>query len=113
MPAAYTVKVYDDDEGEDLGVYESPYLPRVGDDFILWHPRVCASEHNPFIGTVNKVTHEARPGVDGAPGLVETIVWLVEEYAPAMLYCDCSPEDRARHGVEDGHCTNCNGSRIA
>jgi hypothetical protein len=46
----FIIKVPNDDEGEELGVYESDYLPRVGDPFALWHPRVCAKKDEPFLG---------------------------------------------------------------
>ena len=99
MPS-YTIKVPNDDEGEDLGEYEADYLPRVGDQLVLWHQRVTA------------VTHEAwsdPPGIK-FPGRrrVDTTVWLGEEHAAPTLYCDCSEEQRLKYGVEsDGRCANC------
>jgi len=53
----FTVMVNDDDEGEDLGEYEADYLPRVGDGFALWHPRVCKDKDAPFLGVVEAVRH--------------------------------------------------------
>jgi len=123
----FTVKVNNDDEGEDLGEYEADYLPRVGDDFALWHPRVCEDEDATFLGVVDQVRHEATAG-DKQPngtydvGVVHTTVWLVEEHAPPVLYCDCTPEERERLAKraelgdgqdvdEDGVCGDCRGKR--
>jgi len=116
MPS-FTIKVPNDDEGEDLGEYESDCLPRVGDPFVLWHPRVCPDRHRPFCGVVSGVTHEATNPIlrpDGSLlGVVETVVWLTEEHAAPSLYCDCSEEDRVRHVVVDGACDNCGHARRA
>lgn len=115
MPS-FTIKVPNDDEGEDLGSYESDYLPRVGDPFVLWHPRVC-TKREPFCGVVSGVTHltidKDHPyGHQHAKAnVVETTVWLVEEHASPTLYCDCTEEDRARHGAPDGECANCGHQR--
>lgn len=109
MPS-FTIKVPNDDNGEDLGEYEADYLPRVGNPFVLYHRRVSPREHEPFCGIVSMVTHQAiDKDYDRAPNnSVVTTVWLVEEHAAPVLYCDCSEEERARHGVEDdGLCENC------
>lgn len=112
MPS-YTIKVPNDDEGEDLGEYESDFLPRVGDPFVLWHPRVNPDEHHPFMGVVSEVVHEATHGrqYDDGLGRVSTVVWLAEEHAAPTLYCDCSEEERVSHVVVDGACDNCGHTR--
>jgi hypothetical protein len=114
MPS-YTIKVPNDDEGEDLGEYEADYLPRVGDPFVLWHPRVCAERDKPFCGVVSAVTHEvihsSHPYALEHPRgrrSVVTTVWLAEEHAPPTLYCVCTEEERSKWKVEaDGRCENC------
>lgn len=115
MPS-FTIKVPNDDEGENLGEYQSDYLPRVGDPFVLWHPRVCRKDE-PFCGVVSMVTHEAsRLEVDEkkiTESHVQTTVWLVEEHAAPTLYCDCSNRERETHGVTDGQCDNCGHARDA
>ena len=113
MPS-YTIKVPNNDEGEDLGEYESDYLPRVGDPFTLWHPRLdSAGGRVPFCGIVSAVQHEAHYDPTSA-STVKTTVWLVEEHAPPKLYCDCFKEVRAQFGVdEDGDCENCGHARRA
>ena len=81
MPS-FAIKVPNDDEGENLGEYVSDYLPRVGDPFVLWHPRVCRKKDEPFCGVVSGVTHEAfdkdHPyACEGNPAnIVSTVVWL-------------------------------------
>jgi len=121
MPS-FTIKVPNDDEGEHLGTYESDYLPRVGDPFVLWHPRVCAERDKPFCGVVSGVTHEvvhaSHPYATGnypkgEQRSVETTVWLTEEHAPPTLYCDCTEEERARWGAVEGQCENCGHARRA
>jgi hypothetical protein len=112
MPS-YTIKVLNDDEGEDLGTYEADYLPRVGDPLVLWHHRVCPDKNHPFCAVVSAVTHEAIGAGHPYAGtantcVVETVVWLTEEHAPPTLYCDCTEEERASHPVDgDGRCENC------
>ncbi|SRR5579871_1124727 len=112
MPS-YTIKVPNNDEGEDLGEYEANFLPRVGDRFTLWHPRVNGGKdgrYSPFCGVVSAVDHEAN--FDPEKGDVETTVWLVEEHAAPKLYCNCSEEERSRFGVdEDGDCGSCGHAR--
>lgn len=118
------VKVSNDDEGEDLGLYESDYLPRVGEDFALWHPRVCKDPDIPFLGVVESVTHEAYCGEPPGPedkgkpvyagrfvGSVHATVWLIEQHAPPTLYCVCTEEDRKETPVVDGYCDECRGVR--
>jgi hypothetical protein len=114
MPT-FTVKVPNDDEGEDLGEYESDYLPRVGDAFALWHPRVCKDEYTPFLGIVQSVSFDAYCGDRGSAGArkvgsVNATVWLVEDGAPPQRYCDCSPE--MRRPLEDGTCDDCRGTIV-
>jgi hypothetical protein len=110
----FTVKVPNDDEGEDLGEYASDYLPREGERFAIWHPRVCKDEHVPFLGVVIEVTHEARcPDPGEEVGSVHTTVWLGEEDAPPALYCVCTPEERQLRPVVDGYCDECRGVRGA
>ena len=113
MPS-YTIKVPNDDEGEDLGEYEADYLPRVGDPFVLWHPRINPKEDEPFCGVVSMVTHEAtflsvaaEDGKSTSESYVETTVWLAEEHAPPELFCDCSEKEREGSEVVDGACDNC------
>jgi hypothetical protein len=36
------------DDGEDLGLYEADYLPRVGDKFFLFDPRLTGGGDQPF-----------------------------------------------------------------
>lgn len=105
MPS-FTIKVPNNDEGMDLGEYQSDYLPRVGDRFSLMHPIVSPKKDYPFLGVVMAVDHEAVCEEDG--NYVVTTVWLVEEYAAPTLYCDCSEEEQAQHGVnESGDCGSC------
>jgi hypothetical protein len=117
MPS-FTIKVPNFDDGEDLGEYEADYLPRVGDPFVLWHPRVCPKKDQAFCGVVSGVTHEAvakghpyyNAGIGAA--FVETVVWLTEELAAPTLYCDCTEEERARWSVGlDGKCESCGQAR--
>lgn len=121
MPS-FIIKVPNDDEGEDLGEYESDYLPRVGEAFTVWHPRLGSLDpHQPFLGVVHAVDHEAHCGdrktADGredpnaprGPGYVTTTVWLVEDAASPPRFCDCSPRERELHGVADGVCECCHG----
>lgn len=108
----YAIKVPNGDEGKDLGEYEADYLPRVGDSFTLWHPRVCAEKDRPFCGVVDAVTHEAfhisHPYSSAdCESAATTTVWLVEEQAAPTLYCECSEAERAPHGTKDGKCENC------
>lgn len=113
MPS-YTIKVPNNDEGEDLGEYESNYLPRVGDPFVLWHPRVCRGKHEPFCGVVSAVTHEAVHHNLDNPTAVDTTVWLVEEHSAPTLYCECTEVERVKHGMDaDGSCANCGSTRRA
>ena len=109
MPS-YTIKVPNNDEGEDLGRFEADYLPRVGDRFTLWHPRVNPGKHNSFCGVVSAVDHEAifQAVEGGEDGYVTTTVWIAEEAPAPTLYCDCSEEERAKWKVEaDGRCESC------
>jgi len=109
MPS-YTIKVPNNDEGEDLGEFHADYLPRVGDRFTLWHPRVNPGKHHPFCGVVSGVDHEAQFDSDG--GSVETVVWLVDEAPAPELFCDCTEEERAKWSVgEDGRCESCGHTR--
>jgi len=114
----FNIKVSNHDEGENLGVYESDYLPRVGDPFALWHPRVCPRKDEPFCAIVSGVTHETvskeHPYGKTNPvnaNVVETVVWLMEEYAAPVLFCDCTEEERVKYEVIDGTCENCNHPR--
>ena len=112
--SSFTIKVPNDDEGEDLGEYESDYLPRVGDPFVLWHPRVCRKKDEPFCGIVYLVMHETVDKKHPYKGsnVVETSVWLMEEHAAPVLYCDCSEEDRVKWGADaDGRCESCGHTR--
>lgn len=122
MPRFF-LKVPDNDEGEYLGEYESDYLPRVGEDFAVWHPRLCADPHQPFLGIVREVTHEARYS-EGADNFAVTTVWLDECFQAPTLYCACAPEElrkfASRAGQtgefavdEDGTCKNCGGKARA
>jgi hypothetical protein len=115
MPS-FRIMVPNGDEGEDLGEYESDYLPRVGDWLTLSHPRVSGRRGDPFCAVVESVRHEARCGEPGEHGLrkvgtVTTTVWLVEEQAAPTLYCDCAPEVRERHGATGGVCNSCGSER--
>jgi hypothetical protein len=119
MPS-FTIKVPNDDEGEDLGEYVSDYLPRVGDPFTLWHPRVCRKKDEPFCAVVSGVTHEAfdkdHPYARGwnPANVVATVVWLAEEHAVPTLYCVCSEEERVMSSVsKSGECANCGHARRA
>jgi hypothetical protein len=113
MPS-FTIMVPNDDEGEDLGEYMSDYLPRVGDPFVLWHPRVCRKKDEPFCGVVSGVTHEAfdKDHLYAKGGLVTTFVWLALEHAAVELFCDCTEGERVMSGVdEEGECVNCGHTR--
>lgn len=112
MPS-FTIKVPNDDDGHDLGDYESDYLPRVGDPFVLMHPRVNPRKDHPFVGTVSLVTHDAY-AADGPRerGYVETTVWLTEEAPAPQLYCDCTEAEQVTCGVDErGDCENCGRAR--
>lgn len=131
MPT-FTVKVPDDDEGEDLGEYESDYLPRKGDSFALWHPRLTGNRRIPFVGVVRQVEFEAHCGeyeegaYDREAGTAHAVVWVDEAYAAPKRYCDCSPADRAvmaakraadppgeGDGEDDDECEHCGGEKTA
>jgi hypothetical protein len=106
----FTVKVPNNNEGENLGEYRADFLPRVGDRFTLWHPRVNPGKHHPFCGVVSAVDHEVQFDADG--GSVETVVWLVDEAPAPALFCDCTEEERAKWGVgEDRRCESCGHAR--
>jgi hypothetical protein len=112
MPS-FLLKVPNNDEGEDLGEYQSDYLPRVGDSFAVWHRRLSPKKDEPFLGVVESVHHEVfdkdHPYARGGNMVNEvvTTVWLTEEAAAPLFYCDCSPQERELHGVKDGDCENC------
>jgi hypothetical protein len=116
MPS-FTIKVPNNDEGEDLGTYESDYLPRVGESFVLWHPRVCPNKDHPFCGVVSGVTHEVFDtdhvyAKGNSANVVTTVVWLAEEHGAPTLYCDCTEEERVKWKEEaDGRCENCSHTR--
>ena len=116
MPS-FMIKVQNNDEGEDLGAYESDYVPRAGEPLVLWHPRVCRDNDHPFCGIVAEVTHEAfnesHPYAKGGnkPGVVTTIVWLTEEHAAPDLFCDCTAAEQLKLGDVDGWCENCGHAR--
>jgi len=118
MPS-FTIKVPNDDEGEDLGEYQADYLPRVGEPFVLWHPRLSSKSYGPdkkdepFCAVVSTVTHEAfnKNHPYARENVVTTTVWLVEEHAAPTLYCDCSGQERDLHGATDGECNNCGHAR--
>jgi hypothetical protein len=112
--ASFHVMVPNDDEGQDLGEYKADYLPREGDLFFLWHPKVCGRSGTPFEGKVVQVAHEAFheshkvAGGGNVPNQVVTTVWLTEENAPPVIYCDCSPEKLEKWKAdENGRCKNC------
>jgi len=46
------------DDGEDLGVFQADCLPRVGEQFAVYHPRICDGS-DPFVGTVGEVCWQA------------------------------------------------------
>lgn len=108
----FTIKVPNGDEGEDLGTYEAEALPRVGETFVLYHPRVCKDDH-PFVGKVDDVSWEAMHGShkfanNPEHNYVDVTVWLVEDAPAPALYCDCSSNERELHGIDaDGDCENC------
>jgi hypothetical protein len=112
MPS-FTVKVPNGDEGEDLGAFESDYLPRVGDSFALFHPRLTGNGNDPFIGVVTAVWWEAfakghKYASDDSKSVAEATVWLAEEAGAVTLYCDCSPKEREIFAVDaSGQCDNC------
>jgi hypothetical protein len=113
----FLVKVPNGDDGEDLGEFESDCVPRVGDDFVLFHPRLCGSSDHPFVGKVGAVVHEAsskdhKYATNTEKNTVITTVWLVEEAPAPMLYCDCTSEERKQHGENgQGRCENCGHER--
>ena len=112
MPS-FTVKVPNGDEGEDLGAYEADYLPRVGDSFALFHPRLTGDGEHPFVGVVTAVWWEAfskdhKYASNENKNVADATVWLAEESGAVTLYCDCTPEGREKWKVEaDGRCENC------
>jgi hypothetical protein len=116
MPS-FLLKVPNNDEGEDLGEYQSDYLPRVGDRFTVWHRRLSPKKDEPFSGVVESVHHEVfdkdHPYGDlASKNRVVTTVWLVEEAAAPTLYCVCTEEQRVMSSVsQGGECANCGHTR--
>jgi hypothetical protein len=116
MPS-FTVKVPNGDEGEDLGAFESDYLPRVGDSFMLFHPRLTGESNHPFEGVVTAVWWEAygkdhKYASDDSKSVATATVWLAEEGGAVTIYCDCSPQQRERFGIgDDNDCENCGHTR--
>ena len=120
--ASFRIKVPNDDEGEDLGEYQSDYLPRVGEPFFLWHPRLGfdgSDGDHPFCGIVSEVVHEAQYAANGVErsghpvSVVTTTVWLTEEHGAPKLFCDCSEDERKKYDAVDGECQNCGHRRRA
>jgi hypothetical protein len=112
MMSSFLIKVPNNDEGEDLGEYQSDYLPRVGDSFAVWHRRLSPKKDTPFLGVVSAVAHEVfdkdHPYGDlASKNRVVTTVWLIEEAAAPTIYCDCTEQERTLHGATDGECENC------
>lgn len=115
MPS-FTVKVPNGDEGEDLGTFESDYLPRVGDDFLLYHPRVTGGSQYPLEAQVSSVVFEAyskdHPFAPEKKDTVDATVWLSEVGGAVKLYCDCTPEQREKWIVDaQGVCESCGHER--
>ena len=124
----FTIKVPNDDEGEDLGYYDAPAVPRVGETFLLFHPKLTGSSDHPFVGTVVDVVYEAmhpehkfakKRGVHPVDSVMQSrpidayvVVWLQEEAGATKIWCDCTPNERELHGIgEDGDCANCGHER--
>ena len=104
LMASFRIKVPNDDEGEDLGEYQSDYLPRVGEPFFLWHPRLGfdgSDGDHPFCGIVSEVVHEAQYAANGVErsghpvSVVTTTVWLTEEHG-APNYSATAPRMSGR-----------------
>lgn len=112
----FTIKVPNHDDGEDLGTFEAECLPRVGETFVLFHPRVCRGD-DPFVGKIDFVCWEAMHGShklanNRGENLAAATVWLVEDSAAPAFYCTCTSEERERHGVDkDSDCVNCGCTR--
>jgi hypothetical protein len=106
---SYRIKVPNHDDGEDLGLYEADYVPRVGETVPLLHPRVNPRKDEPFIGVVTHVDHEAYAAESGEKkGHAETVVWLAEEAGAPQLFCDCPEDGPIKWGRDErGTCENC------
>jgi hypothetical protein len=117
MPS-FTIKVPNNDDCFDLGLFEADYLPRVGDPFVVWSKALCPDKDSPFVGVVERVDHEVFVD-DGhpyakanGPNTVVTTVWLIEEQAPPTRYCCCTEEEKKEHGTNSqGECVNCGHDR--
>lgn len=107
---------------ESLGVFEAECLPRVGDAFLVDHPRVCPKKHVPLEAKVDAVVWESvhEDGTNRAA----PPVWLAENAACvwAKVWCVCTDASRVelRKGHEgdaeyvdspDGLCFNCGDDR--
>jgi hypothetical protein len=120
MPS-FVVKVPNGDDGEDLGVFEADYLPRVGDKFLLFHPKLTGSSSHPFEGEVSAICWEAfsKDHKYGAAlaalhdanadrSVAQATVWLAEYCGVPTIYCDCKPTAREHFGIDSsGDCVNC------
>ena len=106
-------------DGESLGFCNADVLPRVGDAFLLYHPKVCGQKREPFEGKVDAIVWEAfyEDGLCKA----DPTVWLIGGMSPVQVYCVCSEKERegSREGHEadldyidkEGICFNCGDER--
>lgn len=104
----FEIKVPNHDDGASLGTFAADALPRAGDSFVIFHPRLGKEA---FVAKVDVVCWEAfAKGHDYATnkeGTAEATVWLVEESTAPTFYCTCTVKS-----VDDsGNCTNCGDRR--
>jgi hypothetical protein len=122
----FEIRIPDGDDGTSLGVCTAEAIPRVGDAFVLYHPRVCPDPTTPFEGKVDAVVWEARKLTIATASAREIVadlpmVWIAENAGMVKLYCECTDAERAekqtRHLCDpdfadsNGVCFNCGDER--
>ncbi len=91
----FEVVVPDDCEGESLGRFFAPAVPRIGERFCLvGHPVVCREDTDEFIAVVADVVWHTSRRVDDS-WVTEAVVHLSEDYQAVTLYCQCTAEHLA------------------
>ena len=89
----FEVVVPDDDEGESLGRFFAPAVPRIGERFCLvGHPVVCREDTDEFIAVVADVVWHTSQRCLDASWVTEAVVHLSEDYQAVTLYCQCTAE---------------------
>lgn len=101
---------YGGGDGESLGACEAEALPRVGDTFLVYHPKVCRKEFEPFEGKVDAVVWETNPHLRKPPSSklwADVVVWLVPSAVEVEIFCDCSEAQRSIDPEIPLECLNC------